>query len=107
MIILCCVCVWHALAGSVVCYGTFVASPTPTATPTPTTPLPTSSASTATPNATSNCPAKPRCVASPQAITIDYIALGILASVYIGFHIVFLVLINYVVSCPYAHSYIL
>lgn len=115
MIILCSVCVWHAIAGAVVC--PYTASPnttistTTTSTTTTTTAAAalnvnatatTTTAATTTTSATATTPkgsvviscTRAKCNASSTAIFIDYIALGVLASTYVGFHLVFVVLIN-------------
>jgi len=103
MVILCCICVWHAVIGSII-YSTLPKLGDSTTTTT-TTPSSTAVTLLATTLAASNvtgaiCPVTitPSTSPGPECMTADKIALGILSFVYVAFHVVFLVLILCVVS---------
>lgn len=115
MFILCCVCVWHAVVGSIIYPRSIASTAVTTYSTTTPSPPPSSPAFTHTPDenssvvaATDLCtaaaaaaatasttPAKP----GPAALVADKIALGILGSAYVGFHAVFFVLIKCINRC--------
>lgn len=125
MFILCCVCVWHAIVGSVIYSNTkpinsttAMITTTTTSIGATTTPLlvlattqsanpPTDLNQSGSPTAEPFCPTG-HSSANPTppgevAVLVDKIALGILGTAYVGFHVFFVVLITCHVSLrPYS-----